>query len=69
LIELLLLLEVEDDDDGVDSELSVQYASRNEGLLSVNRSLVVGLVCANTTLFSSIEMPWEYGINKSNSIP
>ena len=32
-----LLLEVEDDD--VDPELSVQYASKNEGLLSVNGSL------------------------------
>jgi hypothetical protein len=62
-----LLLEVEDD--VVDPELSVQYASKNEGLLSVNGSLVLGLGCANTTLFSSIELPWKYGINKSNSIP
>src|ERR671915_2519064 len=48
LIGLLSLLEAEEED--VDLELSVQYASRNEGLLSVNR-LLVGLDCANTALF------------------
>ena len=63
LMELLLLLaDVEDDD--ADPELSVQYASRNEGLLSVNVVFVVAELlalalesdCANTTLFSIIEL-------------
>src|SRR5918993_4792747 len=55
LIGLLSLLEAEEED--VDLELSVQYASRNEGLLSVNGLLVLGLDCANT-----IELLWKYGI-------
>jgi hypothetical protein len=55
-----LLDDVEDDD--ADPELSVQYASRNEGLLSVNVVFVVAELlalesyCANTTLFSIIEL-------------
>src|ERR671914_2604133 len=49
LIELLLLPDV---DEEVVSELSVQYASKNEGLLSVSNSLVVGAGCAKTALYS-----------------
>jgi hypothetical protein len=50
LIELLLLPDVENEE--VDSELSVHYASKNEGLLSVSDSSVVGAGCAMTALFS-----------------
>ena len=57
-MELLLLLADAEGDD-VDPELSVQYASRNGGLLSVSivfelELLVLESDCAYTTLFSNI---------------
>src|SRR5918997_2456317 len=67
LIELLLV--PDDDSEEVDSELSVQYASKNEGLLSVSESSVVGAGCAKTALFSKTARPWKYSVNKSSNIP